>query len=96
MTPEELAQDAMTKHPDQVAADIQAVFSHPRADTLLAWLMDTCCATETTIDESAILMAAAEGRRQVWVALNKILSLNARDIAALRRRVAAWEADTSE
>lgn len=86
----------MAANPDKVAVEIQAVFSSPRADMLLAWLMDTCNATETTIDESAIIMAAAEGRRQVWVALNKILSLGPRDINRIRQRIAAREADSNE
>lgn len=86
----------MAAHPDKIAVEIQSVFSHPRADTLLAWLMDTCNATETTIDESAIIMAAAEGRRQVWVALNKILSLGPRDINRIRQRIAAREAEENE
>lgn len=84
---EERAADALTERPDKVAADIQRVFTHPNADTLLVWLADTCCATETTVDENPFLMAAAEGRRQVWVALNKILALSAKDIAEMRRRV---------
>lgn len=83
MTPEEF----LEQNQDQLARDIQAVFTHPRADTFLLWLMDTCCANDTTIDENPIIMAAAEGRRQVWVALNKILSLTQRDINALRGRM---------
>lgn len=70
MTPEEFLED----NQDRLALDIQAVFTHPKADMLLLWLMDTCCAVDTTIDENPFIMAAAEGRRQVWVALNKILS----------------------
>lgn len=93
MNPEEQASNAMARHPDRVAGAIKRVFDHPEGDVVLAWLADTCGATTTTIDESPLIMAAAEGRRQVWVALNTILSMSERDIAHVRRQVAAWEAD---
>lgn len=93
---EEQTARAMAQTTDVVVSDIQSVFQHPRAGTLLAWLMDTCCATETTIDENPIIMAAAEGRRQVWVALNKILSLSAKDIAEIRRNLIAAREDEND
>lgn len=89
MQPEEKFRSAVEQNSAGVAADIKMVFTHPRADTLLAWLADTCRATETTLDENPIIMAAAEGRRQVWVALNQILALSGRDIAGIRERALA-------
>ena len=86
MSPEDKVREAIEANSAGLAEDVKQVMSHPRADTLLAWLADTCCATESTIDENPILMAAAEGRRQVWVALNQILGLTVRDIADIRRR----------
>lgn len=81
----------MEENGDRVAADIKAVFEHPRAGTLLAWLADTCCATESTFDENHAVMAAAEGRRQVWCALNQILALSHADVNEIRERVIAWK-----
>ena len=72
---------------DRLATDIQAVFTHPKADMLLMWLWDACCVSETTIDPNPLIMAAAEGRRQVWIALNTILSLTQRDINEIRGRM---------
>lgn len=93
MNPSERAIDKMAMNPAKVARAYKAVFGHPDAGTVLAHLMDTCCVNETTIDENAFIMAAAEGRRQVWVAINKILSMDARDIRDVNRMVAAWGDD---
>lgn len=89
----EKARDKMELHPDKIARAYKNVFSHPEAPTVLAHLMDTCCALETTIDENPFIMAAAEGRRQVWVAMNKILSMDAREIRDAQRQVASWGND---
>jgi len=93
--PAQRAQDRLDTDPVAIATAFKAVFSHPQADIVLAWLMDTCRATETTIGDelNPIAIASAEGRRQVWLAVNEILSLDGRDIAAIRNRVsrAQWE-----
>jgi len=87
MTKEEQAQEALEAHPDSLVGAVKAVFDHPRAGQALVWLADVCCATESTINENPFLMAAAEGRRQVWVALNQVLALSQKDITALRQQV---------
>jgi len=93
MNPEERSRAQLETHPDQLATSIKAVFEHPKADVLLTWLMDVCSATQTPFDEDPLTMAAAVGRQQVWFALNTILSMDGRDIAACREAVAAWEND---
>ena len=90
MNPSERAIGKMAIAPARVARAYRAVFEHPDAPAVLAHLMDTCCVNETTIDENPFIMAAAEGRRQVWVAINNILSMDARDIRDVNRAVASW------
>jgi hypothetical protein len=90
MNPSERAIEKMAAAPAKVARAYREVFEHPSAPTVLAHLMDTCCVNETTIDENPLIMAAAEGRRQVWVAMNNILSMDARDIRDVNRAVASW------
>lgn len=87
----ERAVDRLESDPGAVASAFKEVFGHPKAPIVLAWFLDTCRATETTLDENPLVMAAAEGRRQVWCAMNDILSMDARDIAAVRNAISRWE-----
>lgn len=95
-SPRTRALERLETDPVGIATAFKAVFSHPQADLVLAWLAETCCATETTFDENPYVMAAAEGRRQVWCALNEILSMTHRDIAAVRNAVARVGASYDE
>ena len=88
MTNTAKAAAAMESAPAEVIRALKASFDHPKGDLALAWFLDTCCSTKTTIDENPFIMAAAEGRRQVWVALNEILGMNYRDMAAAQARAA--------
>jgi|TARA_R110000803_G_scaffold85818_2_gene152121 hypothetical protein len=96
VNPEENASIALEKNPDQVAEAIKAVFSHPQAGTVLVWLMETCSATRSALDENPFVTAATVGRQEVWHALNAILSMDSRDIGNIRRDVAVWEAGQNE
>ena len=60
----ERAVDRLESDPGAVASAFKEVFDHPKAPIVLAWFLDTCRATETTLDENPLVMAAAEGRRQ--------------------------------
>lgn len=93
---EDQTRESLSENGDRLASDIKQVFEHPRAGTLLAWLADTCCATESVFDENPFVMAAAEGRRQVWVALNQILSLSHADVNEIREQVIAWKREASQ
>ena len=91
MNPEARAGAVADTNPAEVASAIKRVMDHPDAGTFLTWMMDTCNATTTPYDDNPYAMAASVGRQQVWMALNTILSMDARDIAAVRNQMSAWE-----
>lgn len=62
-------------------------------DIVLAWFADLCGATESIADSDPLVMAVAEGRRQVWLALQDILRVSERDIREAQERVSLMEGE---
>lgn len=76
--------------PEKVRAAFRKSFNGPLGKLTLAWIADVCGATVTTADENATVMAVAEGRRQVWLAIQDVLSMNESDIRSLQNHVAGY------
>jgi len=87
-SPDARAREALEDNPVEIANSFQRLFAQPEGEVFLAWLIDMCSTNHTTFDENPLRMAAAEGRRQVWCAINEILQMTARDIADVQNAVA--------
>jgi hypothetical protein len=67
----------------QRRGDYLTTFNGPVADRVLADLAEFCRARETTFHTDARLHAVLEGRREVWLRINKYLNLTDREIQAI-------------
>lgn len=76
--------------PKKVRSAMKKAFGGPMGKLALAWIADTCGATETTADDNANRMMIAEGRRQVWLAIQDVLSMSESDIRDLQSEVASY------
>ena len=54
---------------------------------VLSWIADACHATESIASNDPIEMAKAEGRRQVWLAIQDVLRLTEKDIRDMQEGV---------
>ena len=79
--------EALALQEVRVAKAFKQAFEGEDGEILLAWFFDVCAVAESTLDESALVMAAAEGRRQVWLAMNEVLGLTYRDIRRIHERI---------
>jgi hypothetical protein len=64
-------------------SDYLTTFNGPVADRVLADLAEFCRARETTFHPDERLHAVLEGRREVWLRINKYLNLTDREIQSL-------------
>jgi len=64
-------------------SDYLTTFNGPVADRVLADLAEFCRARETTFHTDERLHAVLEGRREVWLRINKYLNLTDREIQQL-------------
>ncbi len=76
--------------PEKVQAAFKKSFSGPLGKLTLAWIADTCGATASTADDNPTTMAVAEGRRQVWLAIQDVLTMTEGDIRDLQSQVAGY------
>ena len=67
--------------PKKVRSAMKKAFGGPMGKLALAWIADTCGATR---------MMIAEGRRQVWLAIQDVLSMSESDIRDLQSEVASY------
>ena len=80
-------------YPRQVRNAYTSVFSGPQGKLVLAHLSDTCGATETTARETELETILAEGRRQVWLVIQDVLSLSEADIREMQDQVSRYGGD---
>jgi hypothetical protein len=64
-------------------SDYLTTFNGPVPDRVLADLAEFCRARETTFHTDDRLHAVLEGRREVWLRINKYLNLTDREIQDL-------------
>jgi len=76
--------------PRKVKTAYKKAFAGPMGKLVLAHIADTCGATETTVDENPTMMAVAEGRRQVWLAIQDVLTMSEGDLRELQGEVASY------
>ena len=76
--------------PRKVKVAYKKAFAGPMGKLVLAHIADLCGATESTVDDSPTLMAVAEGRRQVWLAIQDVLTLSESDLRELQGDVASY------
>jgi len=77
--------------PREVRDAYARVFSGPHGSLVLAHLADACGATRTTFDSDLQAMAVAEGRRQVWLVIQDVLSINEADLREMQAEVGSRE-----
>lgn len=64
-------------------SDYMTTFNNPVGERVLADLAEFCRARETTFHTDGRLHAILEGRREVWLRINKYLNLSDREIQQL-------------
>lgn len=71
---------------DRRRRSYQLTFRNPVGEQVLADLARFCRASETTFHEDPRLHAVLEGRREVWLRVQKYLQLSAEEIYQLQRK----------
>jgi len=73
--------------PRDVRDAYASVFRGPQGSLVLAHLADACRATRTTFEGDPWSMAVTEGRRQVWMIIQDVLSLTEQDLRDIQQEV---------
>lgn len=72
--------DEAIDHLRQQCANFRQTFDAPTGREVRNWMKDFCRADKSCFHENPYAMAAMEGRRDVWVAINQRLTLEPHEL----------------
>lgn len=82
-----MTQNSRTKAADKLRRAIRAIFEAEQAGEVLVHLAEFCGAMKSNFRNDPLEMARMEGRREVWLEIQKNLNLTEEDLFNLARNL---------
>jgi hypothetical protein len=78
---------SISRHPVRLWRAYQELFSGENSKLVLTHLADLCGVLDSVDSDDPIVIARAEGRRQVFLAIMDMLGMGYKDVAAAQKHI---------